>query len=45
MNNWYRNRRGRVFGPMPFRLVDYWRFTREPDLDDFEARPRRASLT
>jgi len=30
---------------MPFRLVDYWRFTREPDLDHFEARPRRVSLT
>jgi 4-hydroxyacetophenone monooxygenase len=45
MNNWYRNRHGRVFGPMPFRLVDYWKFTREPDLDDFEARPQRASLT
>lgn len=45
MNNWYRNRHGRVFGPMPFRLVDYWKLTREPDLDDFEARPRRVSPT
>jgi 4-hydroxyacetophenone monooxygenase len=36
MNNWYRNQRGRVFGPMPFRLVDYWTMTREPDLRDYE---------
>ena len=36
MDNWYRNRRGRVFGPMPFRLVDYWMMTRDPDLANYE---------
>jgi len=45
MNNWYRNRRGRVFGPMPFRLVDYWSLTRAPDLAHYEARPRREAVT
>ena len=35
MNNWYRNARGRVFIPMPFRLVDYWRMTHAPELDDY----------
>lgn len=45
MNNWYRNRAGRVFGPMPFRLVDYWSLTREPDLAHYEARPRREAVT
>jgi 4-hydroxyacetophenone monooxygenase len=37
MRNWYRNDRGRVFSPMPWRLVDYWRMTRQPDLADYEA--------
>ena len=35
MNNWYRNRAGRVFIPMPFRLVDYWNMTTEPRLDEY----------
>jgi 4-hydroxyacetophenone monooxygenase len=35
MTNWYRNRRGRVFIPMPFRLVDYWTMTHRPDLSDY----------
>lgn len=38
MNTWYRNRKGRVFANSPWRLVDYWRMTRAPDLDDFVAR-------
>jgi 4-hydroxyacetophenone monooxygenase len=40
MRNWYRNARGRVFAPMPWRLVDYWSMTREPDLADFGLRAR-----
>lgn len=35
MRNWYRNDKGRVFSPMPWRFVDYWRMTREPDMSDF----------
>jgi 4-hydroxyacetophenone monooxygenase len=35
MNNWYRNAKGRVFIPMPFRLVDYWQMTHAPRLDDY----------
>jgi 4-hydroxyacetophenone monooxygenase len=38
MNNWYRNKAGRVFAPMPWRLVDYWKMTREPKLSDFHVR-------
>jgi 4-hydroxyacetophenone monooxygenase len=38
MRNWYRNDRGRVFAPMPWRLVDYWRMTRDPDLADYAVR-------
>ena len=35
MGNWYRNSRGRVFANSPWRLVDYWRMTAEPDPADF----------
>ena len=35
MGNWYKNRRGRVFANSPWRLVDYWRMTAEPDPADF----------
>lgn len=38
MNNWYRNARGRVFAPMPWRLVDYWKMVREPKLADYHLR-------
>jgi 4-hydroxyacetophenone monooxygenase len=36
MRNWYRNDQGRVFSPMPWRLVDYWRMTERPDLAEFD---------
>lgn len=39
MRNWYRNPRGRVFGPVPWRLVDYWSMTREPKLEEFIVQP------
>jgi 4-hydroxyacetophenone monooxygenase len=42
MNNWYKNRAGRVVALSPWRLVDYWAMTREPQFEDFElelARP------
>jgi 4-hydroxyacetophenone monooxygenase len=38
MNNWYRNRAGRIVTTIPFRGVDFWSMTREPDLDDFVIR-------
>jgi 4-hydroxyacetophenone monooxygenase len=38
MNNWYRNASGRVFAPMPWRLVDYWKMVREPNLADYHVR-------
>ena len=31
-------RKGRVITTSPWRLVDYWRWTKEPDLSDFELR-------
>jgi 4-hydroxyacetophenone monooxygenase len=39
MNTWYRNAKGRVVTNTPWRLLDYWRFTRNPDLADFILTP------
>jgi 4-hydroxyacetophenone monooxygenase len=36
--NWYKNERGVVVNTSPWRLVDYWKWTREPDLADYELR-------
>jgi 4-hydroxyacetophenone monooxygenase len=47
MDTWYRNARGRVVTNTPWRLLDYWRMTRRPALEDFavssgmDARERR----
>jgi 4-hydroxyacetophenone monooxygenase len=35
-NSWYKNSKGKVTTTSPWRLVDYWSWTREPDLDDYE---------
>ena len=35
MSTYYRNAHGRVISVMPWRLVDYWAMTHEPDLADF----------
>jgi 4-hydroxyacetophenone monooxygenase len=34
-HSFYKNAHGEVHGLSPWRLVDYWSWTREPDLDDF----------
>lgn len=39
MSTYYRNRNGRVVSVMPWRLVDYWAMTHEPDLAEYEVRP------
>jgi 4-hydroxyacetophenone monooxygenase len=36
MDSWYKNAKGRVTTTSPWRLLDYWRWTREPDLSDYE---------
>ena len=36
MTTYYRNSKGRVYSVMPWRLVDYWKMTRTPDLTDYE---------
>jgi 4-hydroxyacetophenone monooxygenase len=35
MDTWYRNKYGRVVSIMPWRLVDYWKMTESPTLDDY----------
>jgi 4-hydroxyacetophenone monooxygenase len=35
MNSWYKNSKGRVTTTSPWRLVDYWSWTREPDPKDY----------
>jgi 4-hydroxyacetophenone monooxygenase len=35
MDSWYKNSQGRVTTTSPWRLLDYWRWTREPDLSDY----------
>ena len=34
-HSWYRNGSGRIFILSPWRLVDYWSWTRAPDPADF----------
>ncbi len=38
-SSWYRNDEGRIYILSPWRLVDYWAWTRAPDLDDFILSP------
>ncbi|HKP43095.1 NAD(P)/FAD-dependent oxidoreductase [Mycobacterium sp.] len=37
-HSFYKNQFGEVYGLSPWRLVDYWSWTREPDPDDFVIR-------
>ena len=42
VGSWYKNSKARVVTNSPWRLVDYWAMTREPDFDDWimeRARP------
>ena len=34
-SSWYRNAAGKLTVLSPWKLLDYWRWTRQPDLDDF----------
>jgi 4-hydroxyacetophenone monooxygenase len=40
MSTYYRNRFGRVISVSPWRLVDYWRMTHEPTLDEYDTGTR-----
>jgi 4-hydroxyacetophenone monooxygenase len=42
MTNWYRNAAGRVVATTPWRLLDYWKMTHRPVLDDYEVTWRKS---
>jgi 4-hydroxyacetophenone monooxygenase len=42
MSTYYRNSRGRVVVPTPFRVVDVWHRTRTANLDEFYLEPSHA---
>ncbi|MFZ4518295.1 MAG: flavin-containing monooxygenase [Microthrixaceae bacterium] len=42
-HSWYRNDEGRIYVLSPWRLLDYWRWTREPDPADLELRARTSA--
>ena len=35
MSTYYRNKQGRVFSAMPWRFVDYWQMTHDPDFSQY----------
>ncbi|MCZ6830230.1 MAG: NAD(P)-binding domain-containing protein [Gammaproteobacteria bacterium] len=35
VNNWYKNSAGRITANLPFRIIDYWKMTKQPNPDDF----------
>jgi len=37
-HSWYRAPNGRIYILSPWRLVDYWDWTRSPDLTEFDLR-------
>lgn len=41
VRTYYHNSRGRVVTNSPWRVVDYWRLTRTPNLEDFHLEPIR----
>jgi 4-hydroxyacetophenone monooxygenase len=40
MTTYYRNSQGRVFSAMPWRFVDYWAMTHDPDLSQYRQTKR-----
>ncbi|MCY4427183.1 MAG: NAD(P)/FAD-dependent oxidoreductase [Halieaceae bacterium] len=36
--SWYKNSKGQVTSNLPWRLVDYWKWTREPDFSQYQLR-------
>lgn len=36
VRSWYKNANGRIIINSPWRLIDYWRLTLRPDIDDYD---------
>jgi 4-hydroxyacetophenone monooxygenase len=45
VSSWYKNARGVVITTSPWRLVDYWGWTREPNLADYQPMPDKRRAT
>ena len=45
VSSWYKNKRGVVITTSPWRLVDYWGWTREPNLADYQPMPEKRRET
>ena len=43
MSTYYRNKAGRVFSVMPWRLVDYWSMTRVPNFENYQLNRKKAA--
>ena len=43
VHSYYNNQDGRVITNAPWTLVDYWRMTEQPDLDDYVLRHEPAA--
>ncbi|TPQ37725.1 NAD(P)/FAD-dependent oxidoreductase [Bradyrhizobium guangdongense] len=43
MTTYYRNKKGRVFSAMPWRFVDYWRMTHDPDFGQYRLTKAQAT--
>ena len=39
MQSWYKNTQGRIVSIMPWRVVDYLKFTHDPTLEDYHVKP------
>ncbi len=39
VSNWYKNDQGRVTANLPFRIIDYWRMTKNPSPEDYIFKP------
>lgn len=38
VDNWYKNSEGRVTANLPFRIIDYWKMTKQLNFDDYVIR-------
>jgi 4-hydroxyacetophenone monooxygenase len=41
LHSWYRNSKGRVFSPMPWRFVDYWQMTHDFNESEYKITVKR----
>ena len=45
VGGWYKNEKGRVVTNLPFRVIDYWKWTHVAELSDFEIDKKARDVT